>query len=190
MRFSSAVDFSKSRRARVRDERPIIETGVHIHLWECIHGSSLRLFSQWNWEKLPDTSRILGNPASCRNIRAAAFECGRMCCTGVVSGTTYLTALSSLVLGEIGVGVLKSHRESRRRKSDSLTRVRQTRAVKESREPLISKAILSHLRRYEFSERIQSMRESSPREEKKFRNWITCEMNEQIILYLENKYCN
>ncbi|KYM99272.1 hypothetical protein ALC62_09999, partial [Cyphomyrmex costatus] len=26
---------------------------------------------QWNWEKLPDTSRILDNPASCRNTRTA-----------------------------------------------------------------------------------------------------------------------
>lgn len=42
-------------------------------LWECTEDPLLRLFSQWNREKLPDTSRILDNPALCRNVLARAF---------------------------------------------------------------------------------------------------------------------
>jgi len=53
---------------------------VYIYLWQCVHGSSLRLFSQWNREKLPDTSCILGNSALCCNIPRRVFECSRIVC--------------------------------------------------------------------------------------------------------------
>ncbi|EGI61495.1 hypothetical protein G5I_10270 [Acromyrmex echinatior] len=54
--------------------------------------------SQWNWEKLPDTSRILGNPVSCRNTRAdVRVQSNVYSCIGNDIPYLALKALSFLV---------------------------------------------------------------------------------------------